>query len=109
MQLNVVFIATAVLASASLGMSQTTVTLFDGADCTGNESNFNLQTPFCLSLGTGSTKSIAYTNVVNDIEFFVNDDNHNSCTNGPQTIFGSGSGCGTAPDGFNWESVLLTG
>ena len=99
MQLNIVFIATALLASASLGMSAV-ITGFAGADCTGTQGeSFTLAAPICFSLGGGSTKSISYSGVPNQIEFFVSGGGHDSCTNGAQTTLGGGSGCGTAPDG----------
>jgi hypothetical protein len=99
MQLNFVFIATALLASASLGMSQV-VTGFDGADCTGTQGeSFPLSAPVCFTLGGGSTKSISYSGVPNQIQFFVSGGQHDSCTNGAQLTLGGGSGCGTAPDG----------
>jgi hypothetical protein len=99
MQLNVVFIATALLASASLAMSAV-VTGFAGADCTGTQGeSFTLSPPICFSLGGGSTKSIGYSGVPNSIQFYESGGGHDSCTHGSQLTLGAGSGCGTAPDG----------
>jgi hypothetical protein len=98
MQLNVVFIATALLASASLAMSAM-VTGFGGAGCSGTQGKtFTLTAPICFSLGAGSTRSISFSDVPNQIEFFVSGGNHDSCTNGASSTL-SGSGCATAPDG----------
>jgi hypothetical protein len=107
MQFNVVFIATALLASASLAMSAT-ITGFVGADCTGSVS-FSSSVPSgeCLTLGSGSTKSISYSGVPSEIEFFISGGGHDSCTNGASLVLGGGSGCGTAPAGVNWESVAV--
>ncbi|KAF8873667.1 hypothetical protein CPB84DRAFT_1798202 [Gymnopilus junonius] len=107
MQFNVVFIATALLASASLAMSAT-VTLFAGAGCTGsNEGSFSVPSGECLSLGSGSVKSISFSGVPSEIEFFISGGGHDSCTNGASAVFGGGSGCATAPAGVNWESLAV--
>ncbi|PPQ97488.1 hypothetical protein CVT26_002717 [Gymnopilus dilepis] len=107
MQFNVVFIATALLASASLALSAT-VTLFAGAGCTGaQEGSFNVPSGECLSLGSGSVKSMGYSGVPSEIEFFISGGGHDSCTNGAQLVLGGGSGCGTAPAGVNFESVAV--
>ena len=98
MQLNVVFIATALLASASLAMSAT-ITRFDGANCTGTQGESStLTASVCFILEGGSTKSISYSGVTKEIEFFIPGGSHDFCTNAQLTL-GSGSGCGTAPDG----------
>ena len=101
MQLNVVFIATAFLASASLAMSATiTGTAFDGADCTGTQGKSFTMTAFaCFNLESNSTKSISYSGVPNEIDFFIPNGIHSFCTSAPTLRLGSGSGCGTAPDG----------
>ncbi|KAJ7101905.1 hypothetical protein C8R44DRAFT_746942 [Mycena epipterygia] len=102
MQFNVVFITTALLASASLAMSAT-ITSFAGADCTDtNGESFGVSSIECFSLGGGSTKSISYSGVPSKIEFYISSGGHDSCTNGPSLVLGDGS---TAPAGFNWESV----
>ena len=99
MQLNIVFIATALLASASLAMSAT-ITGFAGADCSGTQGeSFNLSPPVCFSLGGGSTRSVSYSGVPDQIQFFISGGGHDSCTNGSQLTLGGGSGCATAPDG----------
>ncbi|KAF8956895.1 hypothetical protein BDZ97DRAFT_1849282 [Flammula alnicola] len=107
MQFNVVFIATALLASASLAMSAT-VTGFAGAGCTGTKGqSFQVPSGECFSLGSGSTKSFSYSGVPSEIEFYVSGGGHDSCTNGPSLVLGGGSGCATAPTGFNWESLAV--
>lgn len=99
MQFNVVFIATALIASASLAMSAV-VTGFSGAGCTGGVGeSFEVPTGFCFTLGGGSVKSFGYSGVPDEIQFFVSGGGHDTCTNGPSLILGGGSGCGTAPDG----------
>jgi hypothetical protein len=101
MQLNVVFIATALFASASLTMSAT-ITGFDGAGCSGTQGVPSTVLPgVCFSLGDNSKKSIGYSDVPNNIEFFLSGGDHNLCTNGAFSTLlgGSGPGCLTAPAG----------
>lgn len=100
MQFNVAFIATALLASASLAMSST-ITSFAGADCTGSivTENFNVGSDVCLTLGSGSAKSISYSGVGSEIQFFISGGGHDNCSNGASLTLGAGSGCGTAPTG----------
>ena len=99
MQFNVVFITTALLASASLAMSAT-VTVFAGADCTGSQSgSTNVPTGFCGTLGSSSAKSIRYSGVPNQIQFYISGGGHDNCTNGSSLTRGAGSGCATAPAG----------
>ncbi|KAF8882333.1 hypothetical protein CPB84DRAFT_1750952 [Gymnopilus junonius] len=107
MQFNVAFITTALLASASLAMSAT-ITLFAGAGCTGaNEGTFSVPSRECLTLGSGSVKSISYSGVGSEIEFYISGGGHDACTNGASLTRGGGSGCATAPTGVNWESVAV--
>ncbi|KAJ7670610.1 hypothetical protein DFH06DRAFT_1178601 [Mycena polygramma] len=107
MQFNVVFIATALLASASLAMSAT-ITGFAGADCTGTQGeSFNVPAGECFTLGGGSTKSISYSGVPSQIQFYISGGGHDACTNGASLTLGGGSGCATAPAGVNWESVAV--
>ncbi|KDR83301.1 hypothetical protein GALMADRAFT_1349721 [Galerina marginata CBS 339.88] len=107
MQFNINLLATALLASASLAMSAT-ITGFAGADCTGTQGqSFNVPSRECFSLGGGSTKSIRYSGVPSEIEFYISGGGHDSCTNGAQLTLGGGSGCATAPTGVNWESVAV--
>ncbi|KJA24776.1 hypothetical protein HYPSUDRAFT_38434 [Hypholoma sublateritium FD-334 SS-4] len=108
MQFNVVFIATALLPSASLVMSST-ITSFAGADCTGTVEtvNTNVGSNVCLTDGSNSAKSISYSGVGTEIQFFISGGGHDSCTNGASLTLGGGSGCATAPTGFNWESVFI--
>ena len=99
MQFNFVFVYTALLASASLVMSAT-ITSFAGADCTGSvETENTVGANTCLTLGSSSAKSISYSGVPSEIQFFVSGGQHDSCTNGPQLTLGGGSGCATAPTG----------
>jgi hypothetical protein len=99
MQFNIVFIATALLASASLAMSAT-ITGFAGAGCTGTQGeSFDVPSGECFTLGSGSTKSISYSGVPSRIEFYISGGLHDSCTNGASLVLGGGSGCGTAPAG----------
>ncbi|KAJ6465286.1 hypothetical protein C8R45DRAFT_939505 [Mycena sanguinolenta] len=107
MQFNVVFIATALIASASLAMSAT-VTGWSGAGCTGSAGeSFSVPSGECFTLGGGSAKSISYSGVPSEIEFYISGGGHDACTNGASLVLGSGSGCGTAPSGVNFESVAV--
>ncbi|KAJ6529784.1 hypothetical protein B0H19DRAFT_1274171 [Mycena capillaripes] len=56
----------------------------------------------------GSAKSIGYSGVPNQIDFFGSGGAHDVCSNGATLVLGGGSGCGTAPAGFNFESVSLS-
>ncbi|KAJ7900885.1 hypothetical protein B0H13DRAFT_2336301 [Mycena leptocephala] len=108
MQFNVVFITTALLASASLAMSAE-VTGFAGADCTGTKGEtFHVPAGECFTLGGGSTKSIKYSGVPNNIKFFISGGHHDACTNGANKVHNNGHGCATAPAGVNWESVSVS-
>ena len=100
MQFNVAFVAAALLSSASLAMSAT-VTGFAGADCSGSVEfgPVGVSTNECLTLGGGSVKSISYSGVPSQIQFFESGGQHDSCTNGPQLVRGGGSGCANAPTG----------
>ena len=103
MQLNVVFIATALLASASLAISVTVpvpvVTAFDGANCNGKGVILPLVLPdVCFGFGADTKRSIGYSNIPSEIQFFVSG-GLSPCTNPPQLIRNDGSGCATAPDG----------
>ncbi|KAJ6574153.1 hypothetical protein B0H19DRAFT_1123832 [Mycena capillaripes] len=107
MQFNILFVATAVLASASLAMSAT-ITGFAGANCAGAQGqSFDIPAGECFSLGGGSTKSIRYSGVSSQIQFYISGGGHDSCTNGAATTLGGGSGCATAPAGVNWESIAV--
>jgi hypothetical protein len=111
MQLNVVFIATALLATASLAMSAIVIAGFAGADCTGTRSVLTgipalPATGICffsVAASGGSFKSIGYSGVPNSIAFFLSDGGHDMCTNGAdQTLqvgATGGSGCENAPIG----------
>ena len=95
MQLNVVFVATALLASAPLAMAAT-ITGFSGPGCTGTQGqSLNVPSGECFRLGSSSAVSIKYPGVPNEIWFFVRKD----CVDSPSLELGAGSGCGTAPAG----------
>jgi len=99
MQFNVFFVATALIASASLAMSAT-VTGFAGADCTGSQGqSFDVPSRVCFTLGGGSVKSIRYSGVPSQIQFYISGGGHDACTNGSSLTRGGGSGCATAPAG----------
>jgi len=98
MQFNVVFITTAVLASASLVMSAR-INFFAGANCTSQVGGKDAGTGTCLTLGSGSVRSVGYSDVPNRIDFYISGGGHDSCTNGATTSCEDGSGCLTAPDG----------
>ncbi|PPQ85521.1 hypothetical protein CVT25_006563 [Psilocybe cyanescens] len=107
MQFNIVFITTALLASASVAMSAT-ITFFAGADCTGAQGPAtNVPSGECLTLASNSAKSVRYSGVPSQIQFFISGGGHDSCTHGASLVRGGGSGCATAPAGVNWESVAV--
>ncbi|KAF9471194.1 hypothetical protein BDN70DRAFT_888392 [Pholiota conissans] len=102
MQFNLVFLATALLASASVAMSAT-ITGFAGPDCTGSLSNpLSIQPGECVSLG-GDFVSISYSGVPSKIGVFLGD----SCDNGADPFHLGPSGCVTAPAGFHWGCVFV--
>ncbi|KAF9456288.1 hypothetical protein BDZ94DRAFT_1276065 [Collybia nuda] len=106
MQFNVALLAAALVVSASPALSATVV-FFSGADCTGQNigQRTDLGPNVCLTLGSRSARSIRYSGIPNNIRFYESGGGHDSCTNGATTTLGGGSGCSTAPAGFNWESV----
>ncbi|KAJ7616456.1 hypothetical protein FB45DRAFT_872920 [Roridomyces roridus] len=106
MQFNIALIASAVLMAASpvLGAD---FTWFSGANCAGGvvASSPGVTPGECVFLTNGgSAKSISYSGVPNQANFFESGGLHDRCTNGPTIVTGGGSGCATAPDGFNLES-----
>ncbi|KAK7444837.1 hypothetical protein VKT23_015155 [Stygiomarasmius scandens] len=107
MQFNFVFVAVALLASASPAVSST-VKWFKGADCTGRliETSLNAQDSKCVSLGRKSARSIHYADVEQHIHFFISGGLHDNCTNGA-SLTRQGTGCANAPDGHNWESISV--
>ncbi|KAF9023160.1 hypothetical protein BDZ89DRAFT_1041828 [Hymenopellis radicata] len=107
MQFNVFVATAALLASASLAMSAQ-INGFAGADCTGSlVFSSGASSNECLTLGGASVKSIGYSGVPSQIQFFESGGQHDACTNGAQSVLGGGSGCSNAPVGFNWESVAV--
>ncbi|KJA18963.1 hypothetical protein HYPSUDRAFT_44650 [Hypholoma sublateritium FD-334 SS-4] len=106
MEFSVIFVAIALFASASPAWAAT-VTGFAGADCSGSGESFGVGSDECFTLGCMSVKSFGYSGVPSQIQFYLSGGAHDSCTNGADLILGGGSGCGTAPDGFNFESVAV--
>ncbi|KAJ7480793.1 hypothetical protein FB451DRAFT_1365190 [Mycena latifolia] len=109
MQFNVVFIATVLLASAAPALSAT-ITAFAGAGCTGSiiPLNSTAVAGSCIIFTNPVLpKSIGYSGV-QQISFFESGGAHDACSHGPFLILGGGSGCATAPAGFNIESVLFS-
>jgi len=98
MKFNVVFITTALLASGSLVMSAR-IDFFAGANCTSQVGGKNAVSGTCLTLGSGSVRSVGYSDVPNRIDFYISGGGHDSCTNGANTSLGGGSGCLNAPAG----------
>ena len=98
MQFNVIFITTLLLVSAA-PVRAIGIAFFSGADCSGFLISGDFPDNQCVSLGSNSGKSVGYSGVPSQIDFFVSGGGHDSCTNGPQLVLGGGSGCGTAPDG----------
>jgi hypothetical protein len=101
MQFNVAFVTAALLASASPAMSAT-ITFFTGAGCTGSTvgGSLTVSGTECVFLTNGgSGKSIRYSGVNSQIQFFLSGGQHDVCTNGANLVLGGGSGCGTAPAG----------
>ena len=96
MPFKVLFATIALIASANAA----TVTFFDGAECTGDVvGTLTVGTNECVFIANGgSGRSVAYSDVVNEIQFFESGGAHDECTNGFQNV-ASGSGCNTAPAG----------
>lgn len=92
---------TAIIVAFSSRVMATEITMYDGADCMGNNHGTasGLITGECLTLGPLSMKSARYQDVPSQIQFFVSGGNHDACSNGPSQTGASGSGCITAPDG----------
>ncbi|KAJ7627385.1 hypothetical protein FB45DRAFT_1029730 [Roridomyces roridus] len=110
MQFNLAFIASAVLVAASPVLGANFV-WFSGAGCTGSvvASESNVPANDCVGLANGgSAKSISYSGVPNTVEFFKSGGGNDFCTNGAALTFGGGSGCATAPNGFNLESYAFS-
>ncbi|KAJ7330500.1 hypothetical protein DFH08DRAFT_815404 [Mycena albidolilacea] len=110
MPFNIAFIVTALLVFASPAMSAK-ITAFAGAGCTGKITsvNNNAAAGQCVFFTEGgSAKSFGYSGVPHKISFFESGGAHDRCSNGAFLTLGAGSGCGTAPAGFNVESVFLS-
>lgn len=104
MKFNAVFIAAALVISASPALSSVTFEFFDGADCTGNNRLEFTNAPQgeCISIAHGdSEKSISYSGVPSGhiVQFFNSGGPNDGCKGSPSLTLGSGSGCGTAPAG----------
>jgi hypothetical protein len=102
MQLNAALLATVLLACASSVMSAE-IFFFEGAGCTGTViggTGISVGTNVCAFLiDNGSGKSIGYSGVPNQIQFYLSGGGHNDCTNSSFLTDPGGSGCATAPDG----------
>ena len=96
MQFKAFFAVVALVASANAAI----VTFFEGAECTGTVvGTLDAGSGECVFITDGgSGRSVAYTGVVNEIQFFESGGAHDECTNGFQDV-ASGSGCNTAPAG----------
>ncbi|KAJ7155591.1 hypothetical protein C8R46DRAFT_1040959 [Mycena filopes] len=105
MQFTIFVVAALLAASPALAGD---FTFFTGAGCTGSifASANDVPTGDCVFLTNGgSAKSIGYSNVPNQINFFESGGAHDGCSNGATLTMGGPNGCATAPDGFNWESL----
>ncbi|KAJ7604441.1 hypothetical protein DFH06DRAFT_1349468 [Mycena polygramma] len=108
LQFNVAVITTALLASASLGMSAN-ITTFPGVNCTGaGARSINAPADECTNFGGSSPQSISYSGVPNQILFYEFTPLNNECLGGATLVRGGGSGCATAPAGEGWWSVAVT-
>jgi hypothetical protein len=99
MRLETLLLVTIIIALSNRALA-IEISMFDGADCGGNNKGTatGLTTGECLTLGLQSIKSVSYTDVPNQIQLFVSGGDHDACSNGPQMTFGGGSGCASAPD-----------
>ncbi|KAF7325442.1 hypothetical protein MKEN_00392500 [Mycena kentingensis (nom. inval.)] len=105
-------LALTALAACVASTSAVTVAWYEGADCTGElyYSDPAVQVGQCYGYGglpVSSHKSIYFEGVPHEIHAFVSGGPHDSCSNGYHAK-GTGSGCLTAPAGFNWESFETT-
>ncbi|KAE9385297.1 hypothetical protein BT96DRAFT_601352 [Gymnopus androsaceus JB14] len=108
MQFNirVVFITAVLAAAPALSAS---VTAFAGAGCTGTIVSTGSIGTGCLAFTNGgSARSWSYSGVPHSIAFYESGGGHDDCTNGAFETLGAGSGCATAPAGFNIESALVS-
>ncbi|KAE9392242.1 hypothetical protein BT96DRAFT_979525 [Gymnopus androsaceus JB14] len=108
MQFNirVVFITAVLAAAPALSAS---VTAFAGAGCTGSiVSSASIGTGCLVFTNGGSARSWSYSGVPHSIAFFESGGAHDGCTNGAFETLGAGSGCATAPAGFNIESASVS-
>ncbi|KAJ7156406.1 hypothetical protein C8R46DRAFT_1115898 [Mycena filopes] len=107
MQFNLAFLTTALLVCAAPAMSATVVA-FAGAGCTGAQLDSGSGgSGTCLTEGGASARSWSYSGVTNQIQFFQSGGQNDNCRGSPFTTRGAGSGCVTAPDGFNIESARI--
>ncbi|KAJ7034217.1 hypothetical protein C8F04DRAFT_1260225 [Mycena alexandri] len=107
MHFNIGLVAAALLVSASPAMSAT-FRFYNGADCQGGAFSVadNVPPRDCIFFPNGgSAKSIGYDGVSSEILFYLSGGPNDKCTNGAAAAAGGGSGCATAPAGFNFESA----
>ncbi|KAL0067259.1 hypothetical protein AAF712_005655 [Marasmius tenuissimus] len=82
---------------------------YSGSGCTGSliATSNGASSGQCVPLGGGrSAKSIRYDSVPNNAFFYRSGGPNDNCR-GSSSTTRRGSGCATAPDGFNWQSVRL--
>ncbi|KAF5327886.1 hypothetical protein D9619_004851 [Psilocybe cf. subviscida] len=105
MQFNLAVFTVAIVSASAAMAAQ--VSGFVGADCTGTMTGVGTIGTGCETFGGRSFKSIKYSGVPNSIKFFKSGGQNDNCNGTPSATRGAGSGCVTAPDGVNWESVLI--
>ena len=96
MQFRVLFTTVALVTAANAA----TVTFFTGAGCTGSVvGSLSAGSGECVFITNGgSGRSVSFSDVPHQIQFFESGGAHDECTNGFQAT-ASGSGCSTAPAG----------
>ncbi|KAF7307643.1 Membrane metallo-endopeptidase-like 1 [Mycena indigotica] len=107
MQLFTLLTSVMLVASANAA----TVKWFEGADCTGTllTTSNGAGSGDCIFLTNGgSARSISWSGVPHEIQFFQSGGGSDKCKGKPQFTSSKSSGCSTAPTGHNWESVKLT-
>ncbi|KAJ7627384.1 hypothetical protein FB45DRAFT_60254 [Roridomyces roridus] len=106
MQLNLALIMSAILAAASPALAAN-FQWFSGSACGGSvvATSDNVPANECVGLTNGgSAKSVSYSGVPGSASFFQSGGQHDFCTNGATILVSGGSGCATAPPGFNIQS-----
>ncbi|KAK7013992.1 membrane metallo-endopeptidase-like 1 [Favolaschia claudopus] len=109
MQFNLAAIITAAIVAAAAPATAVTFQAFAGADCTGTvlaTSNGASANECVFFTNAGSAKSISFSGIPSGDkgEFYKSGGANDVCTGSPSVVTGSGSGCASAPAGFNLES-----